>query len=165
MTVRAVGRTGSVVADGTWPVDLPGHSSASVTVDAVLGRFTDATHAHRFGPRAVDAVVVDLVQDDAVLARSVALVGGPALPVQDSVGLTADVESVEDGTWLLQVAAESAAQYVCIDVDGFRPSDNWFHLAPGVPHTVTLTPTGRATAPRGHVRALNSLTKASVRPA
>ncbi|WP_315771485.1 glycosyl hydrolase 2 galactose-binding domain-containing protein [Rhodococcoides kroppenstedtii] len=165
VTVRAVSRTGSVVADGTWPVDLPGHGHASTTVDAVLGRFTDATHAHRFGPRAVDAVVVDLMRDGAVVARSVTLIGGPALPVQDSVGLTAGVEPAEDGSWVLEVTSASAAQYVCVDVDGFRPSDNWFHLAPGVPHTVTLAPTGRATAPRGHVRALNSLTRGAIRPA
>ncbi|MGN7132599.1 glycosyl hydrolase 2 galactose-binding domain-containing protein [Rhodococcoides corynebacterioides] len=165
VTVRAVGRTGSVVADGTWPVDLPGHGHASTTVDAVLGRFTDATHAHRFGPPVADAVVVDLVQDGRTLARSVTLVGGPALPVQNSVGLVGAVEQSDDGAWRLEITADSAAQYVCVDVDGFRPSNNWFHLAPGVPHTVTLAPTGRATAPRGHVRALNSLTRAAIKPA
>ncbi|MBY6368098.1 glycosyl hydrolase 2 galactose-binding domain-containing protein [Rhodococcoides corynebacterioides] len=163
--VRAVGRTGTVVADGTWPVDLPGHGSAGTSVDAILGRFTDATHAHRFGPPVADAVVVNLVQDGRTLARSVTLVGAPALPVQNSVGLSAAVEPSEDGAWRLEITAESAAQHVCVDVDGFRPSDNWFHLAPGVPHTVTLVPTGRASAPRGHVRAINSLTRAAIKPA
>lgn len=156
--VRGVTRTGSVAAEGVVAVRMSAHSSFVTTVDGVIGAFTDATHAHRFGARTYDAVTVRLVRDGTVLAESVTLIGGPALPLQNSVGLSA-VAVLHDDSWSLEVSTEFAAQYVCVDVDGFAPADSWFHLAPGTTRSIALRPLVDGATPRGHVRALNSVAR------
>lgn len=45
-----------------------------------------------------------------------------------------------DGHWLLDLATPVVAQSVHVDVEGYRPDDNWFHLAPGETKRVRLVP-------------------------
>jgi beta-mannosidase len=65
----------------------------------------------------------------------------------------------------MTVSTRRFAQWVVIEVPGFRPSDSWFHLPPGAVRTLTLfpektlSPEGPAaagSAPAGVVRALNA---------
>ncbi|GGG28235.1 glycosyl hydrolase [Rhodococcoides trifolii] len=161
LRVRAFTGAGAVAAEGSLPIAMPARSVVATTADAVVGRFTDLSHAHRFGPRTFDAVETTLVVGDDVVAQDVRVVGGPALPRQNTVGLTAVGREV-DGTWALDVRAEYAAQYVCVDVDGFAPSDSWFHLAPGVTRTLKLTTDTVGRKPSGHVRALNAVARGRV---
>ena len=53
-----------------------------------------------------------------------------------------------------------------VEVDGYEPSDNYFHMAPGEERLLLLRPlpqTGDRTAPpRGTVRALNAEVAATV---
>jgi beta-mannosidase len=163
LTVRAHQRTGAVAAEGVRQLALDAHSSWTGTADGVVGRFTDMTHAHRFGSRTVDAVSVVLAAPDGtVLAEAVHLVENGLLPLQNSVGLTASAAPEDDGRWTLTVASTDSAQYVCVDVDGYRASDSWFHLAPGTSRALTLLPRAGSTTPRGHVRAVNSTARATV---
>ncbi|KQU28348.1 MULTISPECIES: glycosyl hydrolase 2 galactose-binding domain-containing protein [unclassified Rhodococcus (in: high G+C Gram-positive bacteria)] len=163
LTVRAHQRTGAVAAEGVRQLALDAHSSWTGTADGVVGRFTDMTHAHRFGSRTVDAVSVVLAAPEGtVLAEAVHLVENGLLPQQNSVGLTASAAPEGDGRWTLTVACTDAAQYVCVDVDGYRASDSWFHLAPGTSRALTLLPRTGSTTPRGHVRAVNSTARATV---
>lgn len=188
--------TGLVPTEGAVEITIPGHGSWSGTVDGVLGRFTDATHAHRFGRRGYEAVVVRLVGTERVgpervgtervdpgrvgrefggpnvdgpnvdgtdvdVAPAVHLVGGPQLPLQVSVGLTARCATTAHG-WTLRVAATGVAQYVVIDCPGYQPADNWFHLAPGTFRDIPLRPVGSSAKPSGRVRALNAVTAALI---
>ncbi|MBY6537534.1 beta-mannosidase [Rhodococcus sp. BP-349] len=163
LTVRAHQRTGAVAAEGVQRLALDAHSSWTGTADGVVGRFTDMTHAHRFGSRTVDAVSVVLATaDGTVLAEAVHLVENGLLPLQNSVGLTATAAPEGDGRWTLTVGCTDAAQFVCVDVDGYRASDSWFHLAPGTSRALTLLPRSGSTTPRGHVRAVNSTARATV---
>ena len=67
-----------------------------------------------------------------------------------------------DGGWSVSVTTRRLAQWVVVEVPGYRPSDSWFHLAPGA--TRTVTPPGRdgADRPGGHGRALNAQTTARI---
>jgi beta-mannosidase len=159
--VRAFTGAGVAAAEGSTPVTVAARSTVATTADAVIGRFTDLSHAHRFGARTFDAVETTLVVDGQVVAHDVRVVGGPALPRQNTVGLTA-VAREADGMWTLDVGAEYTAQYVCVDIDGFVPSDSWFHLAPGATRTVRLDPVSAGRKPSGHVRALNAVARGRV---
>ncbi|MEH6793310.1 MAG: glycoside hydrolase family 2 protein [Rhodococcus sp. (in: high G+C Gram-positive bacteria)] len=143
-------------------VTVQANASIALTVDSIVGTFTDANHAYRFGSRTYSAVTVLFLNDDGVeVTRTTALVGAQSR--QNTVGLSAEVVEKYSGTWELTVLSRWPAQYVCVDIDGFEASDSWFHLAPNEPRTLTLV--GRdASAPRGHVRALNSVERASVVP-
>jgi beta-mannosidase len=59
---------------------------------------------------------------------------------------------------LLRIAARRFAQAVAIDVPGFAPADNGFHLAPGQMREVLLRRNPAVPRPtaRGHVSALNA---------
>ncbi|KQU07901.1 hypothetical protein ASG56_06865 [Rhodococcus sp. Leaf7] len=162
LTVRAYLRTGVVAAEGSRAIELDAHSAVATTADGVVGRFTDMTHAHRFGARTFDSVGVELAGDDGVVTETVVLTESGLLPLQNSVGLSAVATANDDGRWTLTVSCTDTAQYVCVDVDGFRPSDSWFHLAPGTSRALTLLPHATATTPRGHVRAVNSIARATV---
>ncbi|MCJ0980097.1 beta-mannosidase [Rhodococcus sp. ARC_M12] len=143
-------------------VTVQANASIALTVDSIVGTFTDANHAYRFGSRTYSAVTVLFLNDDGVeVTRTTALVGAQSR--QNTVGLSAEVVEIDSGTWELTVLSRWPAQYVCVDIDGFEASDSWFHLAPNEPRTLTLVGRG-ASAPRGHVRALNSVERASVVP-
>lgn len=143
-------------------VSAPANGSIALTVDSIVGTFTDVNHAYRFGSRTYSAVTVLFLDDSGVeVARTTALVGAQSR--QNTVGLTANVVEKDSGTWELIVRSDWPAQYVCVDIDGFEVSDSWFHLAPNEPLTLALVGRGGG-APRGHVRALNSVERASVAP-
>ncbi len=42
------------------------------------------------------------------------------------------------------VATRDTEQYVCIDVNGCRPEDSWFHLAAGMQRSIVLYPAPRS---------------------
>ncbi|WP_052060432.1 glycosyl hydrolase 2 galactose-binding domain-containing protein [Rhodococcoides fascians] len=161
-TLRVALHTARGVQQFERAVSVDSNGSTELTVDSIVGSFTDANHAYRFGSRTYSAITVVFAGDDGVeIARNTALVGAQSR--QNTVGLSASVVITGAGTWELTVSSEWAAQYVCVDVDGFDASDSWFHLAPNEPRTIALVNRGTG-KPRGHVRALNSVERASVAP-
>ena len=160
LRVTLHGATGAAGEPYECPVELGAHSSQRISVDRVLGSFTDAGHAYRFGSQTYAAVSVDLVDSSGItLAQAVHLVGARHAR-QNGIGLEAHAEPVDDGVWSLTVSTRWAAQYVCIDVDGLEVSDSWFHLAPGSRRVLTVT--GDKAQVKGHVRALNSVERAQI---
>ena len=128
----------------------------------MLGGFRDLTNAYRFGPVRTDVVLAELLDGEGrVIGESVSLPAGPARPLLPDVGLEATVERASDGSWSLEVASRLFAQYVALDVPGFEASDSWFHLPPGHRKTVRLS-SDSGQAPRGTVRALNSLARSAL---
>ncbi len=148
------------------PVTLEPRSASSISVDRVIGAFADVNHAYRFGTQTYAAVVAELIDAGGQVTAESTLLVGDRHPRQNDVGLTADLEQAEPGAWSLTVSTRWAAQYVCVDVDtgevggGFELEDSWFHLAPGASRTVMIR--GGEKKPTGHVRALNSIKRASI---
>jgi beta-mannosidase len=100
-----------------------------------------------------------------VVSDVVHLPAGLDRPVEPEIGLAATARPEVDGGWELSVTTRRLAQWVVVEIPGFRPSDSWFHLAPGASRTVSLTPCGGpggAERPSGQVRALNSQAAARI---
>jgi beta-mannosidase len=143
--------------------DLPPRGQRSLSVEALLGRFVDSSYAFRFGPPAFPVVVARWLPHAPgaePLAEAFHLPLGLGHEPQPDVGLTASAVASGDGSYVVSVSAERFAQSVSIEARGYLPSDDYFHLAPRVPHRLRLLPMLGAPALRGRVRALNATTAA-----
>jgi beta-mannosidase len=144
-------------------VEIPARGQVMVDAGALFDGFRDVSYSHRFGPSAYDVVAAGLFDGDGnVVSEIVHLPSGLDRPVEPEVGLTAVAHGQADGRWSLVVSTRRLAQWVVIEVPGFRPSDSWFHLAPGASRNVSLYPIDGAESPSGHVRAFNAQTTARI---
>jgi beta-mannosidase len=149
-------------------VAVPARGGTTVSSSSLFDGFRDVTYAYRFGPRHHELVVARLLDEEgSVLSRATYLPGGPSRPVQSEIGLQAGLELTDDQVWSLSVSTRRFAQFVAVDVPGFRAADSWFHLEPGGTQVTRLYPErapepARDGAPIGQVRALNSVEGARV---
>jgi beta-mannosidase len=141
--------------------EVQGRSTELIQVTELFDGFRDLTDAYSFGPPAYDVVSCSFVDEQGVArCRVVHLPAGPTRALEPDIGLEAQVQ-VRNGGWVLTVSTRRFAQWVVVEVPGFRPHDSWFHLAPGGSKTIGLHPEVDANeSPAGEVRALNSLKSA-----
>jgi beta-mannosidase len=146
---------GMAIEEAATAVEVPGRSQEGWSTAAVLDGFRDLTDAYRFGPPAFDVVRVQL-EIGGVTSEAIHLPGGAGRTIEADLGLEATASRAGDH-WQVTVRTRRFAQWVAIDVPGFRPGDSWFHLAPGAQRAVVLRAVGTEGPPRGRVRALNGL--------
>ena len=149
------------VARASWDQKLAARSAVSVSTFERIGSFFDISYAYRFGPPSHDATSVALVDattgDKLAEAFHFPLGRGNA---QRETKLAAQLEQNGD-RWSLGISAARFAQSVHIVDEDWLPSDNWFHLTPGVVKWITLEPRGpKSRAPQGEVRAVNAIERA-----
>ncbi len=152
-----------VVASGSIDVQVPPFGSVSHESDALLGRFTDATYSYRFGPASADVVYARLKRrnDSTVLARAFAFPTGVPGARPGPVEVTAELHL---DPLHVRVSSATFAAFVALEVPGFMPSDNYFHLAPDEQRSIALEPmTAAAVLRRGWVKALNGTSSLSIR--
>lgn len=151
---------GTVRVGGTARrITVAPRSTLLLSVDDVLGSFTDVSYAYRFGRPNHDAVIATLIDPDsgAVLAQSFHFPLGVGAQ-RATTELDTRVERIDDDAYSVTVRATELALSVSIEADGWRPDDNYFHIAPGGERTVLLTATHGHAGLSGRVTALNSLT-------
>jgi beta-mannosidase len=141
------------VMRGERDVTLAPRSTVAFSDIDLWGAFFDTTYAYRFGPPSHDVAIATLTTPAGeLLAEAFHFpLGRAALPGALAVALEQDGE-----TWQLRLRAFSFAQSVRIEDAGFRPEDDWFHLAPGRDKLIRLSPRPgtNTTAPRGIVAPL-----------
>ncbi len=146
------------VGSGAEPVVIAPRSAISRSAIALLPEFRDLSYAFRFGPPSVDVVHVRLVGGDgAQITDAFHFPLGYSRRRESDIGLVASAAEGESGRWSLSIRARAFAQAVRIDALGFRPADQYFHLAPGSQRTIRLDRTEATSSgpPRGMVQALN----------
>lgn len=134
---------------------LAARSTIALAATTLWGGFFDTTYAFRFGEPSHDVTIARLIDAESgdVLTDAFHFPLGRG-HVRIATGLGAQLQ--RDGTrWLLHLSTARLAQSVAIRCDGFRPSDNWCHVAPDHPRTVVLAPLLEDRVPSGTVRALN----------
>ena len=134
----------------------------ALSVEGLLGRFSDSTYAYRFGPPNHDLVFAQIATDAGVAARAFFFPTGYARAQELDIGLRASPEAREGRPGVL-IETRRFAQCVTLDVSGFRALDDWFHLEPNGARWVECVPLGTATEVRGSVAALNSLTRVTIK--
>lgn len=156
--LRAVDARAMTVLDVQREVTVPPHGTVTLSDSALTGRFQDLTHAFGFGVPVADAVDARFCLGSGQQLCDV-LVVRPR-PEQISSGLAAAARLREDGRWVVEVRSEVTLRHVELEVPGWTPSDNFFHLAPGIAHTVELC--GGAGVPRGVVSSVDAVGTAGI---
>jgi beta-mannosidase len=159
-------REDAEVGGGERRLVVPARGSVAVSVEELLGRFADTTYAYRFGPPGHDSVAASLVHDGKTIASAIFFPLGYPTVNRGDLGLSADLSSGENGRFGLRVSTRRLAFGVHMDVPGYLPDDDWFHLPPGGERTIQLVTTGRGgdeKPPRGRVAALNGSVDVAIR--
>jgi beta-mannosidase len=133
-------------------IDVPAHGVWESDVEAILGRFVDASWAYRFGPSAHDAVLVSLERDGVLLSQAARFPAGRPLEPRAPEELGLEVALRGDG---VVVRSRGLAYGVRIHAPGRVPAEDSFCLEPGGRREVALRPAGGATAGDPWVTALN----------
>jgi beta-mannosidase len=160
---------GAVVEHLERQIEIGAGSELVLTVEGLLGHFVDASYAYRFGSPGHALVTARLVRGAEgagreVLARAFHLPLGLAHDPDREVGLGATARAVQGGGYAVTVTAERFAQSVHFSASGYRPSDDYFHVAPRDAHVVLLTPALDVPAGllHGTLRAVNSRTPVTI---
>jgi beta-mannosidase len=147
------------VGSGRGEIAVPARGAIEVPVLTLFDGFLDLNHAYRFGRPTCDLVVARLSTREASAEAFFFPLGLPSARVND-VGLTVDVRVVDDEAVELHLTTRSFAQSVSIELGGWAPDDDFFHLAPGASRIVRLrrmpSAPGQKRATRGTVTPLNS---------
>jgi beta-mannosidase len=141
-------------------VVVPGRSATTIEVSGMFDGFRDLSGAFSFTPPAHDVVVATFVAESGPDVPVVVHRPGSGIrPVESDLGLEAQVSRTDDGGWALEIATKRFAEWVVVEVPGYRPDDSWFHLPPGARRTLLLHPEVTKGSPQpplsGEVRALN----------
>ena len=136
-------------------ITVPARGAIELPAMALFDGFYDLSYAYRFGPPGMQVIRAAFGQLDCFWFPA----GMPAMRAA-TVGLVARREGPT-----LTVSAQQFAQFVAIDLPGWIPDDDGFHLAPGQSRTITLKRFGDG-APdyrgSGTVTALNAEAGAKV---
>ena len=151
--------------DGSVPVlnvrqalSVAARGATKISATSLNGGFFDSSYAYRFGPPSHTVTFARLRDASGhVMAEAFHFPTGRHAE-QEALGMQATV-SMQSGKRFLHLLSNHFAQNVHISDTHHRPSDNWFHLAPGEEKTIELHPRLEATdrLPSGSVRALNGL--------
>lgn len=138
-------------------VHVGARQQIELSVDALLGRFTDCNYVYRFGPPSADVLFARLADSagNAVLSEDVYFPLQKPAPLQDLSVMKATVEWQADGNVVVMIAADALLQDVWFDCDGFTPDLNHFHVVPGREYRVVFAALSNMSAFKTHVGALN----------
>ena len=153
-------RSGEIpVGHARAEVHVPAHGAATVAAASLFDEWLDLSHAYRFGPPLADVIHAKLIVDGALRCETFWFPAGLSNTREQDIGLTAEILSRDDGDAVLRLTTRRFAQSIAIDVSGFVPADNGFHLAPGQSRDVALRRKSAAprTTARGNVCALNAV--------
>ena len=129
------------VVRGSRELRVQGRSAQKIAATDLFGAFFDTTYAYRFGPPAHDVTVASLLDAQGqLIAEAFHFPQGRAAALHDAT-IEASLTRNEAG-WRLDLSTERFAQSVHIAIDGYRPDDDWFHLAPGRARSLRLIPIG-----------------------
>jgi beta-mannosidase len=153
-----------LVETAEHPIDVAAHGAHQLSADGLFDGFRDLTWAYRFGAATYDVIAATLLNRDGdALGHTFHLPLGLAREREDDIGLSAAAAPIGDGRWRVTLRAKRFALSVALRLDGHRPDDNWFHLAPGTDRIVTLEPLHDDDRPPvGDVRAINAIAGAAI---
>jgi beta-mannosidase len=149
------------VCDAVEQIDLKPHSVVSRNVEALLGRFVDASWAYRFGPPAHDLVVATLERqlDEGweIVSQAFCFPAGRPVNIESSedAGLRVDCRQQSDGCVLLTIRSRRLVYAAHLDATDFEPGDDGFCVEPGGLRSILLRPRGQAAWSGGTFSALN----------
>ncbi len=156
LEVRLLSGFSVVIASNKIEVTIDADVTKLIGVDALLEAFLDTTYTYRFGPSKHAVVYARLTDQCGSEISSAHFFPNNELPRLES---TSDLKAImveDDGAYLLELSCNKFLYAVNIDVPGFLPADNFFHLMPGIVKSVRVMRHGNHTkGAKGYVGAIN----------
>ena len=140
----------------TREIAVPAHGGRTWAIGEWFDSFIDVSRTYRFGP-AEHALVAATMRDGAgnTLDRAFFFPEGLPATRRRDVGLKIlGIENEPDGGIIVSVSAQTFAQSVYFDADGYLIQDEYFHLAPGETRAIRLIPSQGGDKPATRVTAL-----------
>ncbi len=151
-----------LVGEAEETLELVPHSGDTRDVEALLGRFVDASWAYRFAPPAQDVIVASLEAERKgeaeLLSQAVRFPAGRPSSAQSAqqLGISVETEPLASGELRLTLSSRRLAWGVRMRMPGFLPDDDAFAVEPGHPRSITARPCAPGTPfAGGYVTALN----------
>ncbi|MGI8546940.1 MAG: glycosyl hydrolase 2 galactose-binding domain-containing protein [Gemmatimonadaceae bacterium] len=155
VTLYRAGNT--IVGEGARSLTLQPATTIALPAEELLPGFADISFAYRFGAPSHQVVAVTLVSAITRERISDAFHFPLGLPyVTGEISMSATATQVDDDSYELTVRTDSVATAVAIDVRGFVPDDNYFHLQPATDRVVLLRRAEASARFAGSVQALNA---------
>jgi beta-mannosidase len=132
------------VGEADKELEVDAHGGLSLDLEALLGRFADASWAYRFGPPAQDLIVASLEREgaggDELLSQAVHLPAGRPRAVEsaDRLGLELRAQAGAGGAVVLSLRSRRFVYGLRVNAGGMVAEDDAFSLEPGQPRTVNL---------------------------
>jgi len=156
LDIAAYNDSAALVGHAVKPVELASRSTSAWPAAEFFDGFLDLSAAYRFGPPPAQVVVASLFDSaDKLVAQAFHFPAGLMSQRDDDVGLSAAVTGRFNGGIEVTVHAARLAQHVRIELPGYTPEDNHFHLAPRGARTIRLHGSAAASR-RGVVHAVNA---------
>jgi beta-mannosidase len=144
-------------------IEIPARGAITLKADELLGHFTDANNAYRFGPAKYDVVraVLRCAETGKLLGEDFRFPQGLNLKAHEPDVL--EIASIS-APLTLTLKSRCFLQSVRLVAKGFEPSENHFHLAPGVEKRIEFKPVGEpGRVLRVEINALNLSSPGSAR--
>ena len=133
----------TVVMTASVPLVLDPRQTLALAAVTLWGGFFDTTYAFRFGEPSHDVTIARLTDIDtgAWIADAFHFPLGRGHARHD-LGLAGTMVEDTGATWTLDVTTRRFAQSIRIVHGDSELSDNWFHLAPGLPRQIVVKASG-----------------------
>lgn len=148
----------TVIASESKPVRIPARTNMREEVEAVIGRFHDASYAYRFGPAAHEVAVATLRTTEGRLASQAFEFPGqwPSHKFEE-VWLDAVAWPIAERTMCIHLRSSRLATWIALECGDFIPDDNYFHMAPGTERIIHATSSHDASRFDGHAQPMNCM--------
>jgi beta-mannosidase len=127
------------VGEEQTELSLGAHDAVTLDLEALLGRFADASWTYRFGPPAQDLIVTSLERGGELLSQAFHFPAGrpAAVETPQRLGLEASARH-DEGAVALSLSSERFVYGLRLTAPGLEPGDDAFSLEPGAGRIVNL---------------------------
>ena len=142
LRVQILQHAHTLIREFSKDIELSAGGRQAVAIDRELGQFFDTTYSYCFGPPKHDVVVATLLgADDRVIQTAAYFPNDRNLaPLNDA---TVDITCATDGDQAsITITSDAFLQCVHLKARHFAFDDDYFHVAPQTPVTVTARRTG-----------------------
>jgi len=120
-----------IIADITENITIEGKMSTDISIDKILQNFFDTGYAYRFGKPQFDLLACHLLdKNNDVISDSFLFPNGLNLSKINSAEIEATAEEIDKDTFKLRIISDNFLQFLRINVRGYLPDSNYFHLLP-----------------------------------